>query len=222
MKIDLRQRLTLRSAFAFPLQSATSRRDVLIGGLWLFVPIVGWLMNIGHRIRVVHRMHHGLPPWPAWHRPLELLRHGTITYLGMVWYGLPSSALFLLGALLDSQILSSLGMLLAIGTILAVPGYMSHYCRAFDPWEIFDPFRALRRVWQAGWPYWHAWSIVLVALCLSTLGVLAFGVGFAFTSVWFWQVAAFCFATVFTQRFGLDEHPSDRTTAPLGRDRSAH
>jgi hypothetical protein len=30
-------------------------------------------------------------------------------------------------------------------------------------------------------------------------------VGFLFTSVWFWQVAAFCFATVFTQRFDLDD-----------------
>lgn len=30
------------------------------------------------------------------------------------------------------------------------------------------------------------------------------GVGFVFTSVWFWQTAAFSFAPEFTQRFDLD------------------
>ena len=37
-----------------------------------------------------------------------------------------------------------------------------------------------------------------------SIELLVFGVGFLWTSVWFWQVAAFCFATVFTQRFELD------------------
>jgi hypothetical protein len=37
----------------------------------------------------------------------------------------------------------------------------------------------------------------------SFVGLLAFGVGFFVTSVWFWQVAGFSFATVFSQRFAL-------------------
>jgi len=106
--IDIRSRLTFANSLRFPLQSAASRRDIIIGGLWLLVPVVGWLMNMGHRIRVVHRMHHGRPVWPAWSEPRELF------------------------------------------------------------------------------------------------GLLAGGIGFLFTSVWFWQVAAFSFATVFTQRFALD------------------
>jgi hypothetical protein len=40
-------------------------------------------------------------------------------------------------------------------------------------------------------------------MLLSFGGLLILGVGFVFTSVWFWQVAAFSFATVFTQRFEL-------------------
>jgi hypothetical protein len=40
-------------------------------------------------------------------------------------------------------------------------------------------------------------------MLLSFVGLLGFGFAFNFTSVWFWQVAAFSFATVFTQRFGL-------------------
>ena len=50
-------------------------------------------------------------------------------------------------------------------------------------------------------------------MLVSFVGLLGFGVGFAFTSVWFWQVAAFSFATVFTQRFDLDVDLSVRSRA---------
>ena len=58
---------------------------------------------------------------------------------------------------------------------------------------------------QGGAAYWRAWSIALTALVLSLSGLLVLGVGFLVTSVWFWQVAGFSFASVFTQRFGLDD-----------------
>jgi hypothetical protein len=82
---------------------------------------------------------------------------------------------------------------------------MTHYCHSYDAREVFNPFRALRRVFQGGKAYWHAWGIALAALMLSFAGLFAFGVGFLFTSVWFWQVAGFSFATVFTQKFELKQ-----------------
>jgi hypothetical protein len=86
---------------------------------------------------------------------------------------------------------------------IAVPGYMSHYCLEFDAREVFNPVRALSRVFQGRMAYWRAWRIALAALAISFAGLAVFGVGFLFTSVWFWQVAGFSFATVFTQSFGL-------------------
>jgi hypothetical protein len=94
------------------------------------------------------------------------------------------------------------GVLLALAT-LAIPGYMSHYCRAFDPAEIYDPVRALSRALEGGAAYWRAWGIALCALALSFLGLLGLGIGFLVTSVWFWQVAGFSFARVFSQKYGL-------------------
>ena len=64
--------------------------------------------------------------------------------------------------------------------------------------------RALRRCVEGGTAYCHAWLITLCALVVSLGGLLALGVGFLLTSVWFWQVAGFSFASVFTRRFGLD------------------
>jgi hypothetical protein len=62
---------------------------------------------------------------------------------------------------------------LLLGATIAIPGYMSHYCREFDAAEIYNPFRALRRCMQGGSAYWHAWLITLTALALSFLGLLA-------------------------------------------------
>ena len=87
---------------------------------------------------------------------------------------------------------------------------MTHYCRDLDAREIFDPVRAFSRVMQGGVLYWKAWAIALSALALSFVGLLAMGVGFLVTSVWFWQVAGFSFASVFTQRFSLTEQKQDR------------
>lgn len=172
------------------------------------VPVVGWLMNMGHRIVVVHRMQNGQTPWPAWENPGILLKHGLYTFAGMVYYGAPGVLLALLGTWFRIVPLALLGVLLWALAVVAIPGYMSHYCKAFDVREIFNPFRALSRVRQGGWAYWRAWSIVLCAMLLSFFGLLAAGIGFAFTSVWFWQTAAFSFATVFTDRFALSRSDS--------------
>lgn len=201
--VDLGTPLGLRAAFQFPLQTAQARREVLIGALWLLVPFVGWLLNMGHRIAMVHRMQQGQPAWPAWRDYPSLLRHGTLTFLGMVYYHAPATICGGLALRFDLPWLLVVAVVLWVVATIAVPGYMSHYCRAFDAREIFDPLRAMRRVFQGGADYWHAWGIALAAMALSFTGLLAFGIGFLVTSVWFWQVAGYAFANVFSRRFGL-------------------
>jgi hypothetical protein len=201
--IELRTPLTLRTSFAFPLQTPQARREVLIGAALLLLPVVGWLLNMGHRVVMVHRMMRGEPAWPAWRDSWQLLRHGLVTFGGMVYYYLPGAALAYLGWRSGAGWMTAAGgVLLALAT-LAIPGYMSHYCRAFDVAEIYDPVRALSRAIEGGGAYWRAWGIALCALALSFVGLLGLGIGFLVTSVWFWQVAGFSFARVFSQTYGL-------------------
>lgn len=47
---DLSGPLRLSTAFRFPLQSRIARAEVAIGALWLLVPVVGWILDMGHRI----------------------------------------------------------------------------------------------------------------------------------------------------------------------------
>jgi hypothetical protein len=204
LTLSLREPLTFGNSLRFPIQSQASRRDLIIGGLWLFLPVIGWLLNMGHRVRITHRMQKGEYPWPAWENPAELLKHGIYTFLGMVFYGAPGVTFLLVGSWLRNGPLLAVGALLWLAAVIAIPGYMSHYCRAYDPREIFNPLRALSRVRQGGVAYWKAWATVVPIMLLSFVGLLFFGIGFNFTSVWFWQSAAFSFGTVFTQRFDLD------------------
>lgn len=201
--IDLATPLSLKTAFLFPLQSPLARKEVLIGALWLLVPVVGWVLNMGHRIAMTHRMQHGQPAWPAWRDYPSLLRHGTITLLGMIEYHLPAVICEFIAWYTGMAWLRVVAAVLWLVATIAVPGYMSHYCYTLDPREVFDPLRAMRRVLQGGRAYWHAWLIAAAAMACSFLGLLAFGAGFLVTSVWFWQVAGFSFATVFTNRFKL-------------------
>jgi hypothetical protein len=202
--IGLSTPLRLGTAFRFPLQHQLARRELLWGAFLLLVlPGVGWLLNMGHRIQMVHNMQHERACWPAWVGYRHLLKLGTVTFLGMVEYHLPATFIGLLAWRLGIGWLWPIAAALGIAATVAVPGYMSHYCVEFDASEVFNPFKALRRVSQGGGGYWHAWAIALAALTASFAGLLALGVGFLVTSVWFWQVAGFSFATVFTQRFRL-------------------
>jgi hypothetical protein len=207
--IDLSTPLSIRSAFLFPLQSRPARREVLWGALLLCVPIVGWLLNMGHRIEMTRQMQQGLPAWPAWGNYRSLFYHGMVTFLGMVEYHAPAVAVGMAAWCLESVGLWFLAASLWLVATAAVPGYMTHYCYTLDAREVFNPLRALRRVAEGGSGYWHAWLIALAALGCSFLGLLAFGVGFLVTSVWFWQVAGYSFATAFTEKFGLQQGLSE-------------
>lgn len=179
----------------------------------LFLPGIGWLLNMGHRIQMVHRMQHGLSAWPAWTDPRQLLRHGLVTVLGMIYWHLPGATAIAIGVWSRQTIVIILGALLFVAGTVAVPGYMTHYCREFSVREVFSPLLAIRRIRGAGLAYWHAWSIALSALLLSFVGLLGFGALFFVTSVWFWQVAGFSFASVFTQTYALgDEEPRRRVS----------
>lgn len=201
--IGLQTPLSLKSAFTFPLQNPQAKKEIIIGGLLLLIPVIGWLLNMGHRIMIVHKMQHGQDPWPSWENWGILFKHGVITWMGMIYYYIPALTFVILAHLLDTFWPNLIAVILFSLATIAIPGYMSHYCLQFDCSEIFNPFKALRRSFEGGSNYWLAWRIAITALLLSFLGLIVFGFGFLITSVWFWQVAGYSFANTFTNAYQL-------------------
>ncbi|MCB1145926.1 MAG: hypothetical protein KDK38_03935 [Leptospiraceae bacterium] len=191
----------------FPLQSKISRYELFLGGLWMLVPVFGWLINMGHRIIMVHNLLHNQPTWPSLNHPGRALYHGCLTFAGMLFYSIPAFLCFLIAAYLHAKNIHltiialpvSLGIVCQIIAILAIPGYMTQYCIHYDAKEIFSFSKSIRRVFQAGRWYYLAWRNAFICLLLSFLGLLFFGLGFLWTSVWFWQVAGFSFAGAFAK-----------------------
>ena len=204
-KIDLATPLSMKSAFRFPLQSAEARKEVLWGAMLLLIPLIGCLLNMGHRIEMVHRMQHGKSAWPSWGKYNRLFRSGLIVWLGMVCYYAPAMVLTAAGWRFGNAWVYAAALLAFLLASIAIPGYMTHYCRTYDYREIFNPLRAFHRIQEGGSAYWKAWGIALAALSVSLLGLLALGAGFLVTSVWFWQVAGYSFAAVFSKKFALTE-----------------
>ncbi|MEZ4742925.1 MAG: hypothetical protein R3B45_10840 [Bdellovibrionota bacterium] len=132
-----------------------------------------------------------------------MFKNGFIAMLGMIFYYLPGTISLLIGIYSGLFSLQFFGGLLIVIATIAIPGFMSHYCKKFDVHEIFNPLIALRRSFQGGKLYWKAWAIALTALMISFLGLFIIGIGFLFTSVWFWQVAGYSFSNVFAKNFNL-------------------
>ena len=196
--IDLRSPLTVQNAFWFPLQSTASRRDLFIGGCLLWIPVLGFVLNMGYRLQMVHRLQHGQSPWPGWNRFPHMLRQGGVATAAILGYHLPALLCLLLG-----WRSTALG-LGALATFF-LPGFMTFFAYDGDVQHVVRPVQAWGRVLRGGPEYCKAWGIAIVACLLSFGGLLLAGVGFAWTSVWFWQVAAFCFSRVFSHQYELLE-----------------
>lgn len=202
-QIDLRSPLTFRNAFLFPLQCPGAVWGVFVGGFLLFIPFIGFALNMGCRLRMVSRMQQGLSPWPCWREPGHLWRQGLLATTAIVVYHLPALVVLALALFCKRWSLLLLALCLGAAATFLLPGFMTFFANDGRVEHLKRPGIALVRVLQGGRLYLKAWAIGGTACLMSFSGLLLFGVGFAWTSVWFWQVAAFCFSRVFSEQYGL-------------------
>jgi hypothetical protein len=203
MRNQLPQQLTLRESFRFPLDTTEGRRDMVIGGftLLLLLPF-GWILNLGARLDVVHRLYTGDQPYfrgftPWWHT----FKRGCISAFAIFCYLLPATicfaitlALFLRDGWVPQLLLPFVpGACLFILAIFTLPGCMTVYACEKSTAVLRSPLRAFQRAWQQRQIYLHAWLIAITAITISLFGLLFFVVGFLFTSVWAWEVVGYAF-----------------------------
>jgi hypothetical protein len=211
------QRLpSFADCFRFPVSTPQARRDLLIGGTLLFALVIGWILNLGHRLEVVHRVVHEQPPYFRGFAPWgRTFTRGLAALCAIAVYLSPAAALTFLAAaasdpghgLVDlirapaafapggtSAVLLALAAGAFVLALYVLPGGMTYNAAYRDIRYLYRPDKALRRALRGGRAYAHAWLIALSAIALSLLGLVALGVGFLYTSVWAWSVVGVAFS----------------------------
>jgi hypothetical protein len=197
---DFPKKLTYRDAFYFPIATAEARRDIIIGGLLILFLIIGWILNLGNRLNVVSRFYNGQRPYFNGFHPWEFtFKRGCVSFLTITSYLSPA----VLCGLVAWQVGPQAPFLILPGTILTMilfalavftlPGCMTVYAVENRPEVLLRPLQAFQRGWQRREQYLLAWRISLAAVILSFFGILFFGIGFFFTSVWAWEVVGYVF-----------------------------
>ncbi len=184
--------------FRFPIATPRARRDLFIGATLLLLTLPGWILNLGHRLQVVHFVWSGQAPYFRGFRPWRrTFRRGlfafaaigiylapSFTFAALAWWGWPS---------IPAKIGAIAGALLFGVGVFALPGGMTRNAVAGDPSYLARPDLALRVALAGGRRYLKAWLIAASAIALSFLGLAVVGIGFLYTSVWAWSVTGFAF-----------------------------
>jgi hypothetical protein len=190
--------LSYRECFRFPVSTPEARRDLLIGGIWLFALPIGWILNLGHRLDVVRRLHAGeIPVFGGFSPYGRTFFRGLKPLLAILLYLFPGTAVAWIAYSLPGTariVLAALATMLIVIGVFALPGGMTLNAVSDDVSYLYRPDRSLRRAIDGGQKYLHAWRIGLSAVALSFLGLFAVGVGFLFASVWAWQVVGYAFS----------------------------
>lgn len=203
MSSHLPSELTFKDSFLFPIASPEARRDVVIGGLAvLFLLPIGWILNLGARLDVVHRLYTGDKPFFRGMKPFtHTFKRGCVSAATIFSYLLPANIFFgyvswtyYLTGWVDTLLPFLLwGLVFFVLGVFTLPGCMTVYACEKDPKVLLNPVRAFSRAWVHRKIYLKAWAIALSAVIVSFLGLLGLIVGFFFASVWAWEVVGYAF-----------------------------
>lgn len=176
---------------------------MILGGLAvIFLLPIGWILNLGARLDVVHRFYTEDKPYFRAFKPLkQTFLRGCVSATTIFCYLFPANVFFTTAFLLNFydqsplyvSISSVFGLLLFILGVYTLPGCMTVYACELDPDVLKDPVRAFIRARGNHEIYMKAWIISISAILLSFFGLLFFIVGFFFTSVWAWEVVGYAF-----------------------------
>jgi len=196
----MRRSPTFAESFRFPVATPDARRDLLVGGTMLLLTFPGWILNMGHRLEVVHHVWDGERPYFRGFAPWGFtFRRGLLAFTAIAIYLAPSSIVGGLALLswpgVFAQSAMWLSVLLFMLGIFALPGGMTTNAVEGDMTYLVRPDRALRVALAGGREYLKAWLVAACAIVLSFAGLLAGGIGFLYSSVWAWTVVGFAFTT---------------------------
>lgn len=194
------------------------------GLLFLLVPLLGWLLNLGHRWQVMERLYVDDPPWFRGFRPLDgtLIRGLGVAAMGIAYLG-PGVVVILASLMAATDAWSVAGTGLGIAMMLlafhAFPYAMARFAQSRDLRWLVGHRVAYRRACSFGRPYVRMWAFTWSAIALSVAPALAailltkvldcsswfllVALPSAFLSPWAWSSLGYGFGTIIEPRIRL-------------------
>lgn len=182
-------------SFTYMLQQPGGLGKLVIGGLLMFVPIIGWAFVAGYIVRTMRQVAGGsdsLPEWTDWG---QLLVSGLLVWVGTLIYEIPGLIMGRLGT--GGSVLQGLWGLVIF---IVLPAALVRFAVS-DNFGAFFDFNEIFAFIQANSSnYILAVVLALVAGFLSMFGLILLIVGVVFTIMWAALVTAHLYGSVWANQ----------------------
>ncbi|HZJ03567.1 MAG TPA: DUF4013 domain-containing protein [Thermoleophilia bacterium] len=182
-------------SFTYMLQQPGGLGKILIGGLLMFVPIVGWALVAGYMIRTLRQVSAGVDTLPEWTDWGQLLVTGLMVWAGSFIYEIPGMIIGRFGV--GGTLLSSLWSLVVF---IVLPAALIRFAATDSFGSFFDFSEILAFIQSNSSNYILAVVLTLVAGFLSMFGLILLVVGVVFTIMWSALVMAHLYGSVWANQ----------------------
>ena len=183
-------------SFTYMLQQPGGLAKLIIGGLLMFVPFIGWAFVAGYIIRTMRQVAAGsdaLPEWTDWG---QLLVTGILVWVGSLIYEIPG---FIMGRFGTGG--SFLQALWGLVVFIVLPAALVRFAVSDNNFGAFFDFEAIFAFIQTNSSnYILAIVLALVAGFLSMFGLILLIVGVVFTIMWAALVTAHLYGSVWANQ----------------------
>lgn len=186
--------MNLGRSFVYMVQQPGGLGKILIGGLLLFLPIIGWAIVGGYFIRTLREVSLGGENLPEWTDFGELLVKGLLAWAGSLLYQLPG---FLLSGGDD---FNALGSLWGLVVFIVLPAALIRFAVTDNFGAFFDFSEIFNFIQRNLNNYVIALVLSLVAWFMSLFGFILLVLGVVFTFFWAALVIAHLYGSVYAAR----------------------
>jgi hypothetical protein len=196
-------------SYTYMLKQPGGAGKLVIAGLLLFIPLLGWAIVAGYMVRTLRDVAHGREELPAWDDFGQYLVNGLLIWVGLLIYSLPGTIL---------QTLDGIGGLLGFVWSLAVFVVFPAAATRFAVNGDFGAFFQFNDIWSYIQNnmnnYIMAVVLALVAGILAGFGVILFIIGVVFTIAWSMLVTAHLYGSVWAQQARTPSFSAGPPSAP--------
>lgn len=187
--------MDLGRSFTYMLQQPGGVGKLVIGGLLMFIPILGWAVVGGYMIRTLRTVAAGddtLPEWTDWG---GLFVTGLLAFVGSLIYEAPGLIIGRFGT--GGALLQSLW---GIVVFIVLPAALIRFATTDNIGAFFDFGEIIAFIQTNTSNYILAIVLALVASILAMFGLILLIVGVVFTIFWASLVTAHLYGSVWANR----------------------